>query len=95
MSSELVPDLANALHYYVIFSGAVLSFYAYIGFEDMVDVAEEVKEVRRTLPLAIIFTLLITTILYCLVMLDCSLGRGAEDLSLAESPAGFFIRAIW
>ena len=91
MSSKLLPDLANALHYYVIFSGAVLSFYAYIGFEDMVDVAEEVKEVRRTLPLAIIFTLLVTTVLYCLVMLIAVLAVEPKTLASQKVPLAFLL----
>lgn len=34
-----------------VFAGAFLAFYAFIGLEDMVNMAEEVKDVRRTLPL--------------------------------------------
>ena len=40
---ELTPWLGIAL-------GAFLAFYAFIGFEDMVNVAEEVKNPRRNLP---------------------------------------------
>ena len=34
-----------------------LAFYAFIGFEDMVNVAEEVKEPQRNLPRAILLSL--------------------------------------
>jgi len=50
-----------------ILSGAVLAFYAFIGFEDMVNVSEEVREPSRTMPRAIALTLAITTLLYTLV----------------------------
>ncbi|MCZ6870935.1 MAG: hypothetical protein O7G84_15640, partial [Gammaproteobacteria bacterium] len=43
---------ANPESWGLIFAGAVLAFYAFIGFEDMVDVAEEVRRVQRTLPTA-------------------------------------------
>jgi amino acid transporter len=43
--------------------GITLAFYAFIGFEDMVDVAEEVKGVRKTMPRAILLTLGISTLL--------------------------------
>ena len=33
-------------------SGVILAFFAFIGFEDMVNVAEEIRDVRRTLPRA-------------------------------------------
>ena len=40
-----------------IFIGGFLAFYAFIGFEDIVNVAEEVKSAERTLPRAIIIAL--------------------------------------
>ena len=42
----------------VLLAGAFLAFYAFIGFEDMVNVAEETTNPRRTMPLAILFALL-------------------------------------
>lgn len=49
---------------FVILSGAVLAFYAFIGFEDMVNVAEEVHDARRTLPKAIFWVVVISTVIY-------------------------------
>ena len=43
-----------------ILLGAYLAFYSFIGFEDMVNVAEEVKNPRRNLPRAILICVLIT-----------------------------------
>ena len=45
-----------------ILGGSFLAFYAFIGFEDMVNLAEEIKDVRRTLPAAIVATLVVTTV---------------------------------
>jgi amino acid transporter len=50
-----------------VLGGSLLAFYAFIGFEDMVNVAEEVRDVRRVLPIAIIITLGATTLLYLAV----------------------------
>ena len=47
-----------------IFIGVFLAFYAFVGFEDMVNVAEEVKNPERNLPRAILLALSISTILY-------------------------------
>lgn len=69
-----------------VISGAVLAFYAYIGFEDMVNVAEEVRSVERTLPRAIILTLVITTVLYALVVLAAMAAIPAQELSASEAP---------
>jgi amino acid transporter len=52
----------------------------------MVNVAEEVKGVRRTLPIAIIITLGITTILYMLVTVLAVLAMPIDTLSGAEAP---------
>jgi len=50
-----------------IFLGAFLAFYAFIGFEDMVNVAEEVKNPHKIMPIAILLALIIATVLYFLV----------------------------
>ena len=50
-----------------IFVGAFLAFYAFIGFEDMINIAEEVKNPQRNLPLATIFSLIAATVLYALI----------------------------
>jgi APA family basic amino acid/polyamine antiporter len=48
----------------------VLIFFAFIGFEDMANVAEEVKRPKKTLPRAIILSVIITGIVYVLVSLS-------------------------
>ncbi len=47
-----------------VFAGAFVAFYAYIGFEDIVNVAEEVQRPSRNLPLAVLICLGISTLLY-------------------------------
>ena len=82
---ELIPPLDLSSWAYVYF-GATLSFYAFIGFEDMVVVAEEVKEVKRNLPLAILLTLGITTFIYMLLMVSAVLSLPPAELALSEAP---------
>jgi APA family basic amino acid/polyamine antiporter len=68
-----------------VFAGAFLAFYAFIGFEDMVNVSEEVKNPSRTMPLAILIALFVSTVLYLLVvMVSTTVVSPAE---LADSPA--------
>jgi len=52
-----------------IFSGAALVFFAYIGFDVVATTAEEAKNPQRDLPIGIIASLLICTVLYCAVCL--------------------------
>jgi len=51
----------------LVLSGAVLTFYAFVGFEDLLNLAEETKNPRRTMPLGIVFALLVVTVLYIAV----------------------------
>lgn len=50
-----------------IFKGAALIFFAYIGFDAVSTAAEEVKNPQRDLPIGIIASLVICTVLYVLV----------------------------
>ena len=52
-----------------IFAGAFLIFFAYIGFDAVATAAEECKNPQRDLPIAILGTLVICTILYVCVAL--------------------------
>ena len=85
LGNLLIPDF-NLTSLGIIFSGALLAFYAFIGFEDMVDVAEEVKNVKYNLPMAIFLTLIITTILYILIMLLAILSIAPQELAKSQAP---------
>lgn len=76
-----------------IFGGAFLAFYAYVGFEDMVNLAEEVKDSRRNLPIAILLALAIATIIYVLIALSSVLTLTPEQLQLSDSPLSDIYRA--
>ena len=67
-------------------SAAMLCFFAFLGFEDMVNVAEEVRDAPRTLPWAIAWTLVATTVLYLVTSLACVLSVPPEELAGTEVP---------
>ena len=52
-----------------IFAGAALVFFAYIGFDVVATTAEEAKNPQRDLPIGIIASLVICTVLYAAVSL--------------------------
>jgi APA family basic amino acid/polyamine antiporter len=68
-----------------IFSAFTLVFFAYIGFENIANIAEEIKNPRKVLPRAIILAISITAIVYVLVSLSAVrvLDWQALDASLA------------
>ena len=64
----------------------VLIFFAFIGFEDMANVAEEVKRPKKTIPRAIILSIVITGIIYILVSLAAVRILNWEDLAASSAP---------
>lgn len=75
-----------ALVWSAVASGAVLAFFAFIGFEDIVNMAEEVEQPDRTLPVAILAALGITTVIYALVSVAAVRAVPVGSLSGSESP---------
>lgn len=70
----------------VIILGAFLAFYAFIGFEDMVNIAEEVKDPSRTMPKAIITTLIIATFFYIVIAIVSISVVPVTDLAQSTAP---------
>jgi len=72
------------------FSGIVIAFvlifFAFIGFEDMANIAEEVKKPKKTLPKAIILSVVIAGILYVLVSLAVVRVVNWEELANSSAP---------
>ncbi len=68
-SAPAVIDIAHlpAPWWPGIAAAAALAFFAYLGFEDMVNLAEETRSARRTMPLAIMLAVILTSALYFLV----------------------------
>ena len=64
----------------------VLIFFAFIGFEDMANVAEEVRNPKKVIPRAIILSVMISGIIYVLVSLAVVRVINWEDLSLSAAP---------
>jgi amino acid transporter len=83
-SAILVPADLGAVA--GIVGAAFLAFYAFIGFEDIVTVAEEVQDVRRALPAAVITSLLLTMALYISVATVAVLAVPPADLAAADTP---------
>ena len=69
-----------------VLGGALLAFYAFLGFEDIVNVAEEVKDVRRVMPRAILYTLGVSTLLYVAVSLVSVLIVAPSELASSSAP---------
>ena len=81
------PDMALA----GVAAAAALAFFAFIGFEDLVNMAEEVRNPARTMPRAIMAALAITTLLYMLVSLATVRAVPVAELAQSRQP----LAAVW
>ncbi len=75
-----------------VISGAFLAFYAFIGFEDMVNVAEEVVRPERTMPRAILIVIVTSTLLYILVAAIAVLALPLEVIQQSDAPMSDVLR---
>jgi APA family basic amino acid/polyamine antiporter len=64
----------------------VLIFFAFIGFENIVNVAEETKNPKKILPRAIIFSIAITALIYVLVSLSVVRILNWQELGASVAP---------
>ncbi|MFQ5588289.1 MAG: APC family permease [Nitrospiria bacterium] len=76
-----------------VLSAAFLAFYAFIGFEDMVNVAEEVKNPEKNLPPAILIAIGAATLLYVLVAVAAVSALPLETLSASDAPLALLIES--
>ena len=82
---ELIPPLEWDV-WYSISLGGFLAFYAFLGFEDMVNIAEEVEAPAQAYPKAILLSLLIATLLYLSISVVSVLLLSPQQLSATEAP---------
>jgi len=75
-NAELLQPFFDSNHVPELFEATALMFVAYTGYGRIATLGEEVREPRRTIPVAIILTLGLTTLLY--------LGVSAVSLAHAD-----------
>src|SRR5574338_803469 len=75
-----------------VFSAFTLVFFAYIGFENIANIAEEIKNPRRVLPRAIILAISITAIVYILVSISVVRVLSWQDLGSSVAPLADVIK---
>jgi amino acid transporter len=77
-----------------ILGGAVLAFYAFIGFEDMVNMAEEVREPRRTVPRSIIIAMIITATIYIALSVVAVQTVPIDELAQSSAPMTLIVSRL-
>lgn len=94
-ASGMLPSNLDAWH--GMLAGAFIAFFAFIGFESLANLAEEVKDAPRTLPRGIIAAVGASMILYVLVSSAAVLshsGAASPLLDLFEGRSATIFAAV-
>lgn len=70
----------------LVLQGAILTFFSFIGFEDTINVAEEVKDPERTVPIALIASMLAATAIYMAIAVTAVSVLPWRELAAADGP---------
>ena len=83
---EIWPSSADSTAWIGIAGTALIAVFAFIGFEHLVNVAEEIKEPSRTLPRALFLTLGLTAVVYALVVWIAVTAVPPQELARSSAP---------
>jgi amino acid transporter len=86
-SGVLDPDA-----WVIVLQGSILTFFAFIGFEDTINVAEETRDPQRTIPLGLITAMAIAALLYVAVAITVVSVVPWEELASAPGPLTEVVR---
>ena len=88
-----IPDIGNRsllqfneLGWNGALAGSALIFFSYVGFEDLVKMAEETKNPRKVLPKGLLLSGLVAMIVYVLIAISAVSVLGWNQLADAEGP---------
>lgn len=84
-----MPKMANSSYSALVstlLGSTVLVFFAYYGFQNISNISEETKNPTRTIPRALMLSIIVTTIIYVLVAVSSVALIGWEELSKSNAP---------
>ncbi len=91
---EVVPRHWDKAVVTSLVSTGLLAFFAFIGFEDLVNLAEEARDPRRDMPLAILLTLIGATTIYVLVVYVAEMTVPVGELAASRAPLALVFERV-
>jgi len=91
---DTVPEVSDGNAWLAVSGAGLLAFFAFIGFEDIVNLAEETRDPERNLPRAIFLTLGIATALYFLVALVAVTTVPLDELAQSRAPLTYIFEHL-
>lgn len=83
---EIVPAAADPDAWRMVGASSMIAVFAFIGFEHLVNIGEEMRRPGRTLPLALFATLGVTAALYMAVSWTAVVAVAPADLAASPAP---------
>lgn len=82
----LLPPLTDTAAISGVLGASLIAFFAFIGFDDIVNLVEEARRPRRDLPWAIAITLVLVTLIYVLMAFVSVRSVPVEELGQTDAP---------
>jgi APA family basic amino acid/polyamine antiporter len=89
---EMPPAAIEQGEWLLLMQGAVLTFFAFIGFEDTFNVAEECRDPERTIPLGLMLAMGLAALLYMAVAITAVSVVPWAELAQAPGPITEVVR---
>jgi amino acid transporter len=78
--------VGSGITFALIMQGAVLTFYSFIGFEDILNVSEEVKNPSKNIPFGLIGAMILATTIYMAVAITAVSVVPWQELAKSDAP---------
>ena len=89
---EMPPATVDQGEWLILMQGAVLTFFAFIGFEDTLNVAEECRDPQRTIPLGLVLAMSMAAVLYIAIAVTAVSVVPWAELAAAPGPITEVVR---
>ncbi len=84
--SRVVEFKAGVNPAFAVLAAALLAFYSFVGFETSANLAEEIRDVRKTYPRALFGALIIAGAIYMAVAVGAAVVMPVEQLANSTAP---------
>ena len=92
--TKALQPILDIPNWSVILSASVIAFFAFIGFEDLVNMAEETVNPKRNMPRSVFITLAITIVLYTLISLIAISLPDRQALITSDAPLSTLFHSV-
>ena len=89
-----IPSISDGAALTGVFAASLVAFFAFIGFDDVVNLVEETKNPKTTMPWAIVISLVVVTVIYFLVVFVAVQAVPSQELAKSSAPIGLLFERL-